>query len=475
MSRGFLFLATAITHDRRPFEAHKAGEKKMERFRVDPGWLPRRLTVARIDLGNGERARLLVSYEKGWQGLLELAGRVIDAPEDETLRHLLAAYLYADSRVHGEANLARIARVLLDDEEDAAALLQKVTAIGVKKFREAGWRYPLVRRLAHLVRKTPGEGELPWVDFGDWLDAAERVARSSNSDHADRKNLIAGHVPRSGFHRRFAQAPEPAAIEPLAEEFPNFAPVAEHYAAQVAIAKLGNGRLRLLPVLLLGEAGIGKTAFSQRLAEVLGVRRFEVAFGHATQGGSLGGLSSFWGNGKQGAVFDALLLGREMNPVFLLDEIDKAVESSRYDPLGCLYALLEAESARRFTDEFAELPIDAGWFSWVATANGLERLPAPIQSRLVVFEVRRPTACELRQIGRRQYRRLIEAYGLGGQLPGEPPPALLEGAVASPRELGLVLQTAIGRMARDRLAGRAVQVEGLALEMRRDSRRMGFI
>lgn len=447
----------------------------MERFRVDPGWLPRRLTVVRVDLGNGERARLLVSHEKGWQGLLELAGRVIGAPEDETLRHLLAAYLYADSRAHGEASPARIARVLLDDEEDAAALLQKVTAIGVKKFREAGWRYALVRRLAHLIRRTPGEGELPWVDFGDWLDAAERVARSSNSDHADRKNLIAGHLPRSGFNRRFAQAPEPAAIEPLAEEFPNFAPVAEHYAAQVAIAKLGNGRLRLLPVLLLGEAGIGKTAFSQRLAEVLGVRRFEVAFGHATQGGSLGGLSSFWGNGKQGAVFDALLLGREMNPVFLLDEIDKAVESSRYDPLGCLYALLEAESARRFTDEFAELPIDAGWFSWVATANGLERLPAPIQSRLVVFEVRRPTACELRQIGRRQYRRLIEAYGLGGQLPGEPPPVLLERAAISPRELGLVLQTAIGRMARDRLAGKTVRVEGLELEMRRDSRRMGFI
>jgi ATP-dependent Lon protease len=164
-----------------------------------------------------------------------------------------------------------------------------------------------------------------------------------------------------------------------------------------------------------------------------------------------------------------------MNPVFLLDEIDKAAES-RYDPLGCLYALLEAESARRFRDEFAELPIDASWFSWVATANALERLPDPIQSRLAIFTVRRPTACELRQIGRQQYRRLIEAYGLTEQLPVEPPPVLLERAVASPRELGLVLQTAIGRMARDRLAGRDFRFEEAGLEgARRDDRRMGFI
>ncbi len=354
-------------------------------------------------------------------------------------------------------------------------MLGKATVISIKKFREAGWRYPLARRLARFIQEAPAAGELPWVDFGDWLDAAERVSQASNGDHADRKNLVLGRVPRSGFYRRFVEAPAPAAIEALAEAFPKFAPVVEHYSAQVAIARLGNGRLRLLPVLLLGEAGIGKTVFLQRLAEILGVRRFEVAFGHATQGGQLGGLSSFWTNGKQGAIFDALLLGREMNPVFLLDEIDKAAES-RYDPLGSLYALLEAESARRFADELAELPIDASWFAWLATANDLARIPAPIQNRLVVFEVRRPTACELRRIGRAQYRRLIEGYGLAGQLPAEPPTAWLERAAASPRELGLVLQTAIGRMARDRLAGKVVGFDYPGPEeARRENRRMGFI
>lgn len=447
----------------------------MERFRIDPDWLPRRLTVVRVDLGNGERMRLLVSRERGWESLLALAGRLIGAPEDGTLRHLLAAYLFVDSETNGEASPVRIGRLLLEDEEGAACMLGKTSVISIKKFREAGWRYPLARRLAHFIQDAPSAGELPWVEFGAWLDTAERVSQTSHGDHADRKNLVLARVPRSGFYRRFVEAPAPADIEALAEAFPNFAPVVEHYAAQVAIARLGNGRLRLLPVLLLGEAGIGKTVFSQRLADVLGVRRFEVAFGHATQGGQLGGLSSFWSNGKQGAVFDALLLGREMNPVFLLDEIDKAAES-RYDPLGSLYALLEVESARRFADEFAELPIDASWFAWLATANDLGRIPAPIQSRLVVFEVRRPTACELRRIGRAQYRRLIEGYGLAGQLPAEPPAVLLERAAASPRELGLVLQTAIGRMARDRLAGKAVGFDYPGPEeARREDRRMGFI
>lgn len=448
----------------------------MERFRIDPNWLPRRLTVVRVDLCNDERMRILVSEARGWGDLLALAGRLIGEPADETLRHLLAAYLFVDSETNGEANPARIGRLLIEDEEEASGLLRKATVINVKRFREAGWRYPLARRLAHFIQEAPAAGELPWVDFGAWLDTAERVSQTGHGDHADRKNLIVGRVPRSGFYRRYAEAPAPADIEALAEAFPNFAPVVEHYAAQAAIARLGNGRLRLPPVLLLGEAGIGKTVFSQRLAEVLGVRGFELAFGHATQGGQLGGLSSFWGNGRQGAVFDALLLGREMNPVFLLDEIDKATEDSRYDPLGCLYALLETESARRFADEFAELPIDASWLAWLATANDLARIPAPIQSRLVVFEVRRPTACELRQIGRKQYQRLIEGYGLAGQLPAEPPAALLERAAASPRELGLVLQTAIGRMARDRLAGKDSGFDVAGLEgTRRGARRMGFI
>lgn len=59
-------------------------------------------------------------------------------------------------------------------------------------------------------------------------------------------------------------------------------------------------------------------------------------------------------------MFDALVHGSYSNPVIAIDEIDKAGNDARYDPLGALYALLEHDTASAFVDEFAEVPIDAG-------------------------------------------------------------------------------------------------------------------
>lgn len=159
-------------------------------------------------------------------------------------------------------------------------------------------------------------------------------------------------------------------------------------------------------------------------------------------------------------MFNALLRGKDLNPVFVLDELDKAAGTTegRHNPLGPLYSLLEPESAKQFTDEYAGVPIDASWFSWVATANDHRVLPTPIVSRLAVFEIRSPTRSELRQIGHRQYRRLVDGFGLAGHLPAEAPAALLDQAEISPRELRVLIQSAIGRMARDYLAGKELRV-----------------
>jgi ATP-dependent Lon protease len=318
---------------------------------------------------------------------------------------------------------------------------------------------------------------MPWVDIPGWLDAVDIVIDYKDGrDLADKRDLLVKDIPKSGFLRRLAPPPAPALVEALVEEFPNFQPVIEHIADQLAIAALGNGYLRLPPLLLLGDPGIGKSVFADRLASVLGVKSRTFTMSHATQGGALGGLSSYWGTGSTGEVFNALLRGRELNPVFVLDEIDKAAGTSdgRHNPLGPLFSLLEPEDAKQFTDEYAGVPIDASWFSWVATANELDVLPAPIVSRLTVFEIRSPTRAELRQIGGRQYRRLVESFGLGEHLPSEAPAGLLDQVEASPRELRVLIQSAIGRMARDHMSGHSRSVE-LRETRLPQKRKMGFL
>jgi hypothetical protein len=86
-------------------------------------------------------------------------------------------------------------------------------------------------------------------------------------------------------------------------------------------------------------------------------------------------------------VFETLVDGQYANPVMVVDEIDKARGEHAYDPLGALYSLLEHDTAAAFTDEFAEVAIDASQVIWVATANDERAIPEPILNRMNVFEV----------------------------------------------------------------------------------------
>ena len=103
-------------------------------------------------------------------------------------------------------------------------------------------------------------------------------------------------------------------------------------------------------------------------------------------------------------MFETLVDGQYANPVMVVDEIDKAGGEHAYDPLGALYSLLEHDTARHFTDEFAEVPIDASQVIWVATANDERGIPEPILNRMNVYEVQAPDRDAARHIAAKLYR-----------------------------------------------------------------------
>lgn len=140
------------------------------------------------------------------------------------------------------------------------------------------------------------------------------------------------------------------------------------------------------PVLLVGVPGIGKTAVVNAVADLVGVGIRQVDMASTTAGMVLGGMSTQWSDAKTGVVVNLLRENVAANPIVILDEIDKASSSAKFDPLGPLYNLLEQGTAAKFIDEALDLPSNAAHVLYVATANTLETIPAAMLSRLLCWK-----------------------------------------------------------------------------------------
>ena len=266
---------------------------------------------------------------------------------------------------------------------------------------------------------------------------------------------------RATYERMLEKGPERFQVKPgglpamdhLYDEMPNFNEVLDDVKRQLALCQDSRDALEITPMLLLGPPGIGKTHFAREIAQLLGTGLGFISMSSLTAGWVLSGASSQWKGARPGKVFETLVDGAYANPVMVVDEIDKARAEHAYDPLGALYSLLEHDTACAFTDEFAEVAIDASQLIWVATANDERSIPEPILNRMNVFEVQAPDAEAARAIALRLYRRLRGAHDWGLRFDETPGDAVLERlAGLAPREMRRAWMTAFGNA---RLAGRS--------------------
>ncbi|MES2090112.1 MAG: AAA family ATPase [Pseudomonadota bacterium] len=235
------------------------------------------------------------------------------------------------------------------------------------------------------------------------------------------------------------------AMEYLYDELPNFHEVLDDLKRQLALCADSRDALEITPMLLLGPPGVGKTHFAREIAQLLGTGMGFVSMSSMTAGWVLSGSSSQWKGARPGKVFETLVEGQYANPVMVVDEIDKSSGEHAYDPLGSLYSLLEHDTAGCFTDEFAEVAIDASQMIWVATANEARGIPDPILNRMNVFEIDMPDEAAARQIASRLYRGIRADHDWGQRFE----PDLNDDVLAclshmAPREMRRALMTGFG-------------------------------
>jgi len=258
---------------------------------------------------------------------------------------------------------------------------------------------------------------------------------------------------RSTYERMLEKGPERFQVKPsglpamdhLYDELPNFHEVLDALKRQLALCQDSRDALEITPMLLLGPPGVGKTHFAREVAQLLGTGMGFISMSSLTAGWVLSGASSQWKGARPGKVFETLVDGQYANPVMVIDEIDKARGEHAYDPLGALYSLLEHDTAQCFTDEFAEVAIDASQVIWVATANDERAIPEPILNRVNVYQVQAPDRDAARTIAHRLYVGIRNAHDWGARFEPEPGAAVLERMCEmAPREMRRAWMTAFG-------------------------------
>jgi ATP-dependent Lon protease len=272
---------------------------------------------------------------------------------------------------------------------------------------------------------------------------------------------------------RFVTTPSSTdALDPLYEDCPNFNEVLDDMTRYLGLSLAGGAGLNVMPVLLLGDPGVGKTYFGKRLAGVLGTEFEFISMNALSAGFVITGSSSTWKGAKCGKVAERLVRGKFANPVVLLDEVEKASGSTQSDPMSALYQLLEPETSRAFHDEFIDIDLDASQVFWVLTANSLEGIPPALLSRMAVYEVPAPTPEQAAAIAQRVYAGLLHELKLQ-KLDSELSENVLDKlSEVSPREMRKALLDGLGYAV---AAGRtALTPDDIRLKADPARRKIGF-
>lgn len=328
-----------------------------------------------------ERLELVISLLENELRSLEVQDDVNSQVQDEFNKLQREVYLREQMRVIqeelGESDITEV---------DASALRERILAA---KLPDEAHKQALkeVSRLAIMSPLSPEAGVIR--TYLDWiLDIPWHTASKDNLNlrHAE-KVLNREHY----------------GLEKIKER------ILEH----IAVRKLAGSEMKSPILCFVGPPGVGKTSLGKSIAEALGREFVRVSLGGVRDEAEIRGHRRTYIGAMPGRFVQTIKRAGTVNPVFMLDEIDKMSEDYRGDPASALLEVLDPEQNNEFSDHYLEVPYDLSNVMFIATANDLYPLPEALEDRMEIIEFRAYTEEEKLEIAKRfLIPKQLRAHGL---------------------------------------------------------------
>lgn len=260
-----------------------------------------------------------------------------------------------------------------EDDSDDENYAERIRALGLPEATEE----KLLREVKRLGRQQGGSPEANVIR--NYLDSVLDLPWNEETKErldvkAARKILDADHF---GLEKVKERILETLAVRQLAPELP--------------------GQI----LCLVGPPGVGKTSVAISIAKALNRKLARLSLGGVRDEAEIRGHRKTYIGAMPGRIIEAISRSGSMNPLLVLDEVDKMGSDGRGDPASALLEVLDSEQNYAFRDHYLEIPVDLSRVMFIMTANTLDTIPRPLLDRMEIIEIPSYTDEEKVQIAQR--------------------------------------------------------------------------